>query len=82
MNTKIKCEEQREKIDMLVVENNNLKDKIHEQEDEMKKVKRENKKMQNVIDSDIKNKEMLEKVQGEVKWLEVQLKSKEGEVEE
>jgi len=67
---------------MLVVENNNLKDKIHEQDDEMKKIKRDIKKMQKVIDDDNKNKEMLEKVQDDIKWLEVQLKSKEGEVEE
>lgn len=44
LQAKIKCEEQREKIDMLVVENNNLKDKIHEQEDDMKRFKKEIKK--------------------------------------
>ena len=39
-------EEKREKVEMLVVENNNLKDKIHDQEDDIKRFKKEIKKYQ------------------------------------
>ena len=57
MNIKIKSEEQREKIEMLVVENNNLKDKIHSQDSEMKKLNKEINRITKLIDDENKTKE-------------------------
>lgn len=37
---KIKLEEQKEKLDMIVTENSNLKEKINNQEDEIKNLKK------------------------------------------
>ncbi len=59
---RLKVEEQKEKIDMLVIENNNLKEKIHEQEDDIKRFKKEIKKFQQQIEDETKTKELLEKV--------------------
>ena len=40
INIKLKFEEQREKLEMLVLENANLKEKINDQENDIKKIKK------------------------------------------
>ena len=47
---KLKLEEQREKLEMLVVENANLKEKVTDQEDEIKRQRKQVKQLQAQMD--------------------------------
>ena len=67
---------------MLLVENNNLKEKIHDNNDEINRLAKEIKQYQSKLEDEVKTKEKLEKSQNDVKWLEAQFKTKENEVEE
>jgi predicted nuclease with TOPRIM domain len=75
-------EEQREKLEMLVVENVDLKKRALDYEDEAKRLRKQAKQLQGQLDLQDDFKLQLEKAQQELKWSETQLKSKDIEVEE
>lgn len=79
---KVKLEEQRDKLEMLVVENATLKEKVQQLEDDCKRVKNQVKKLNLQLDQASEAKILLEKTIESQKWVEVQLRSKEVEIEE
>lgn len=79
---KLKLEEQREKLEMLVVENADLKKRSMDYEDESKRLRKQVKHLQGQLDLQDDFKLQLEKATQELKWSETQLKSKDSEMEE
>lgn len=69
-------------MEMLVLENANLKEKIHDQDEDLKRLRKQAKQLQGQLDLQEDYKLQFEKSQQELKWMETQLKSKESEMEE
>lgn len=79
---KVKLEEQREKLEMLVAESAELKKRASEYEDHKKQLKSQIKQLQGQLDLREDCKLQAERSQQELHWAETQLRAKEAETDE
>ncbi len=78
----MKHEEQLERLEMLIRENGNLKEKIIEMEDDAKRMRKEVKTQQARCSELEGSRQNFDQMKSEQEWINVQLKGKEQELSE